>query len=127
MAFHQSRDKSFRQRAQSQGKLETNQGISLLKAGKVQAAVEVLQKARNDGPSLPNPQKYLVIALAAQGRYSDANQAFEAAPSVSPKDPETHYNYGVALPRRRQWASSASQLQPTTALAAAHVRAHCAL
>jgi tetratricopeptide (TPR) repeat protein len=46
------------------------------------------------------------IALATQGKLTEASQYFDRALRLKPEYTEAHYNMGVALANQRKWAEA---------------------
>ncbi|MBI5624856.1 MAG: tetratricopeptide repeat protein [Elusimicrobia bacterium] len=62
-------------------------GLALLRSGKLDAAIPLLQEAMEAAPDAVDPRLNLAQALAAKGRKKEALAQYEAALKLSPGDP----------------------------------------
>jgi tetratricopeptide (TPR) repeat protein len=72
-----------------------NYGLALLRAGELDAAVPVLEKAQSQDPSYPHAWFNLGIAYKRQMRYADAIRQFRKMIELIPDEPVSHYNLGL--------------------------------
>jgi len=71
-------------------------GLEYLKAGKINEAIEHLERATARFPEDYQGFNYLGVAYAREGLYNRAVGAFQAALRIRPNIPSIHYNLGVA-------------------------------
>ena len=89
--------------------------------GDAQAAVQLLQRARQAGLDSPELHHYSAIALMSAGRLDEAIDACRIAVARQPDLPEAHYQLGLALRLQgnsvesRRCVARALELDPTSA------------
>jgi len=71
-------------------------GLECLKAGKIDEAIERLERATSRFPEDYQGFNYLGVAYARKGLYNRAVGAFQAALRMRPKIASIHYNLGLA-------------------------------
>jgi tetratricopeptide (TPR) repeat protein len=71
-------------------------GIECLKAGKIDEAVEHLERATAESPQDYQGFNYLGVAYSLKRQYNRAVGAFQAALRLRPNVPSIHYNLGLA-------------------------------
>ena len=71
-------------------------GIECLKAGKIDEAIEHLERATAESPQDPQGFNYLGVAYSLKQQYNRAVGAFQAALRLRPNVPSVHYNLGLA-------------------------------
>jgi Flp pilus assembly protein TadD len=77
-------------------------------------AVSTLRQLNQDHPDLPEPYNNLAVIYAAQGDYSAARAALEAALTANPSYAVAHQNMGeVLLQLARLSFTRAAQLEPS--------------
>jgi tetratricopeptide (TPR) repeat protein len=100
-----------------------NYGLALLRAGKAQDGVAVLERAQRQDPSIPHTWFNLGIAYKREGQIEQALVQFAKLLELAPADPIAHYQYAsLARAERPEEAirhfRRAAELNP--ALAAPH-------
>jgi tetratricopeptide (TPR) repeat protein len=77
----------------------TDLGNVYLKQGKNDAAQQILTRALNVNPDLPEAQNLLGLALAAKQDWAGAERSFREAISIQPELPAAHQNLANLLAR----------------------------
>jgi len=103
-------------------------GLECLKAGKIDEAIEYLERATARFPEDYQGFNYLGVAYARKEMYNRAVGAFQAALRIRPNVPSIHYNLGLAyqadgLPEMaREAFQNALRLEPSYDKAAEALR-----
>ena len=74
---------------------QLNYGLALLRAGKVQEGIHVLEEVQKKDPSIPHTWFNLGIEYKRLGESQKAIQQLEQMARLVPDEPITHYNLGV--------------------------------
>lgn len=72
-----------------------NYGLALLRAGKVQEGIRILEEVQKKDPSIPHTWFNLGIEYKRMGESQKAIQQLEQMARLVPDEPITHYNLGV--------------------------------
>ncbi len=72
-----------------------NYGLALLRAGKVQDGIHILEEVQKKDPSIPHTWFNLGIEYKRMGEPLKAIQQLEQMARLVPDEPITHYNLGV--------------------------------
>ncbi len=104
-----------------------NCGALLFARGDFDAAVRSFDQAAKHRPEWPAPLLALGHVHFHNGRYADAQQAFERALALDANSIEALGNLGLTLQRRGRWSVALTHLQRARALARDDVRVWFAL
>ncbi|UCG63464.1 MAG: fused MFS/spermidine synthase [Deltaproteobacteria bacterium] len=85
-------------------------GFALLAMGKVDEAIQALQRAASLSPFDFAARNNLGAAFARLGRYEEAIAHFSEAVRIKPKEAEVRYNLGAALVRLGRYEEAVSHL-----------------
>jgi Tfp pilus assembly protein PilF len=103
-------------------------GLDHLKAGRIDEAIEQLEKATVQSPEDYRAFNYLGVAYAQKKSYNRAVGALEKAAQLSPNIPSIHLNLGLAYQadgfpdRAREHFNTALSLDPSYERAAAALK-----
>lgn len=92
------------------------QGMALMKMGRMAEAVQALQRAVADDANDEQSWRLLGGALSARGDQAGAVRAFEQSAQLAPSSPKSHYNLAVALQATGQLYEAKSHLDQALAL-----------
>ena len=81
-------------------------GCTLLRQGKIEAAVEKLQKGLHLNPRDHSAWSILSLAYQAQGEMSAAMESCEKALELQPQDAHKHYSKGLLLSRGEEYGAA---------------------
>lgn len=87
----------LRQREQGGALMLNNMAWSLLQAGRLDRASEVIEAARREAPGHPTILDTYASILMGQGRYMEADQALVKAAEAAPDDPQYRFRRVEAL------------------------------
>jgi Flp pilus assembly protein TadD len=80
-----------------------NQGVELLKQGKVEEAIGTFLKAVEINPKDPNVRMNLAYAYDRQGRLDEAIIHYQKAVELNPRDPVGRNNLGVLYDKKGRY------------------------
>ncbi len=92
------------------------QGVALMKMGRMAEAAQALQRAVTDDAGDEQSWRMLGGALSARGDQAGALRAFEQAVRLAPASPKNHYNLAVALQATGQLYDAKTHLDQALAL-----------
>ena len=138
LSLSQKRKKLSQQKKQKKAAKQNVKGISpsqkqltgLLKhyqSGRFIDAEKLAVHITQEFPKHQFAWKVLGAVLGATGRKSEAVDANQKSVSLSPQDPEAHYNLGVTLQELHRLDEAEASYIQTIALKPDHAKAHCNL
>lgn len=77
--------------------------------GQADTALEEVQKALAAKPDLPEAHNLRALALASKGETAQADQSFQRALQLAPREGGTMHNYGWFLCQQQRWAEADTQ------------------
>ncbi|MDD3726260.1 MAG: tetratricopeptide repeat protein, partial [Candidatus Ratteibacteria bacterium] len=69
-----------------------NEGLILLKQGKIEESIQTFEKAKNSQPSSPYPYYYLGEAYYSAGKRKEALDNYKKAIEIDGNNPDFHYS-----------------------------------
>lgn len=101
---HAARQPRERDRAATEAALaNTNLGAGYLKQGRLDLAVERLQRAIKQAPKLADAHSYLAIAYDQLGMLNEAEMHYKRATQLEPNNSGAANTYAVFLCRQNRW------------------------
>lgn len=88
-----------------------NQGVELLKKGKIEEAIGTFLKAVELNPKDPNVRMNLAYAYDRQGRLEEAIVQYQKAIELNPRDPVARNNLGVVYNKTGRYDQAIRELE----------------